>query len=1258
MAYQRSILQYWNGSAWTTAYVTGTSNALISFSIRETMGSPRNGVATLSNRSSDPYHASASSRKGPFTGVFTDFMQIRIRDEESYSILFSGRVYGVKEVYDAQYGNVMELTCRDAMSELRDNMTDGNAGFTINTSASVGTNIGPGAALDSEGKYYATAHADRSGIIKSLIRLYSRDGNITVLNGGTKFVESNQKFRQDGKYELGTQSQKSPLGHIANLSAAEPLDSSGTSFSYDYYVDSNITSTATNHNPAANFNYFPRGTRPNAAPQTYGLRVEYPQSGGFTTDGRTEVMLQDFDFERPKEDLYSNALVHYSDAGDFETGNENELFEKTINMELWKIKSINGGSSFSCYPNSMQQSLLTGDTLELTNGTDVGKLHYLSATSGGSDSSPEYAIVSGVTSDMVEMPGTTFRSTANSGRNFQLVSRQSAAYGINRTFRINASNETRPSQIIESVVSRLMRTASQVVRGKVRMLRKPHFYIDNTNVSITSGVITWTNIVNYGVKSGMTVVKLDANNEPTTTYGYISSCTNNDITVSNWSAGSVSNGDKVRLYIPVRAGDMVYVRNDLVGVTGMRSIVTGISYSEQPGVSSTELDVVGSEARDEGGWARPSIQASIANAVSQKIELPKQVEPSQQPKGNQTFSTDLNIIATGATTGNAHRHVKWGSKGANSNATITTADGIAAAIVAGGDHDANNSGSYAIYGAGTISELAENTTYYAFIDYSLQKGTSNKTLYFTTTGAIMADKNRVPLAEIRVTEIGDGFAPSIMPLGSGSMSVNGFDITAGSIKTGYLQSNVVDTDQLVADAIDVKHTITGSTIQTTATDYSGIKLNTSGNQRLDLWSGTGNIGAATERMKVYDYNNNPRMRLRTYNNRDFGLNILQETSGFMLSVSGSVSGTSTPYGLFSQSGAHANTSTHGHHLGYIRGYMGSGGNEEVDETFWGTGNAPTQINNEHGVYGWAGLLLSKDNRHLHLLPGGSENYKIKFPNSQPAVNKFLKVNTVTEIDGTAGAGLATLTWADGGGGASVTVGSTTTGNAGTNAIVTDGDSGDDVQLNFVIPRGDTGQQGIQGIQGIQGPAGDDGEVTGNGTGNRMAWWTSSTNITEGDYYASTGSIGSENGTYPDITAGVLKAESSVKLKSVTTGTGDYDLQINTNGYLRKTSSSQRYKENIAALSIDSAKIYNLTAKSFKWIDTTDQDSNEDVTSTVTVTGKNDFGLIAEEVHLELPELITYDDQNRPDAVNYKMLSVLLIEELKKLEARVKTLEGG
>ena len=174
----------------------------------------------------------------------------------------------------------------------------------------------------------------------------------------------------------------------------------------------------------------------------------------------------------------------------------------------------------------------------------------------------------------------------------------------------------------------------------------------------------------------------------------------------------------------------------------------------------------------------------------------------------------------------------------------------------------------------------------------------------------------------------------------------------------------------------------------------------------------------------------------------------------------------------------------------------------------------------------------------------------------------------------------------------------------------------------------------------------------------MAWWTSSTNITEGDYYASTGSIGSENGTYPDITAGVLKAESSVKLKSVTTGTGDYDLQINTNGYLRKTSSSQRYKENIAALSIDSAKIYNLTAKSFKWIDTTDQDSNEDVTSTVTVTGKNDFGLIAEEVHLELPELITYDDQNRPDAVNYKMLSVLLIEELKKLEARVKTLEGG
>ena len=54
-----------------------------------------------------------------------------------------------------------------------------------------------------------------------------------------------------------------------------------------------------------------------------------------------------------------------------------------------------------------------------------------------------------------------------------------------------------------------------------------------------------------------------------------------------------------------------------------------------------------------------------------------------------------------------------------------------------------------------------------------------------------------------------------------------------------------------------------------------------------------------------------------------------------------------------------------------------------------------------------------------------------------------------------------------------------------------------------------------------------------------------------------------------------------------------------------------------------------------------------------------FGLIAEEVHDVLSDLVMYEaDGTTPDAVDYPLLSVLLLEELKKLRARIEVLEGN
>ena len=104
-----------------------------------------------------------------------------------------------------------------------------------------------------------------------------------------------------------------------------------------------------------------------------------------------------------------------------------------------------------------------------------------------------------------------------------------------------------------------------------------------------------------------------------------------------------------------------------------------------------------------------------------------------------------------------------------------------------------------------------------------------------------------------------------------------------------------------------------------------------------------------------------------------------------------------------------------------------------------------------------------------------------------------------------------------------------------------------------------------------------------------------------------------------------------------------DIEMNigaSSGLVTKVSSSKRYKDNIADLDINTENIYDLRPVSFDW------KSN----------GKSDFGYIAEEVHDILPELVVYDGDNLPEAVKYKQLSVLMLEELKKLREEVKTLK--
>ena len=102
--------------------------------------------------------------------------------------------------------------------------------------------------------------------------------------------------------------------------------------------------------------------------------------------------------------------------------------------------------------------------------------------------------------------------------------------------------------------------------------------------------------------------------------------------------------------------------------------------------------------------------------------------------------------------------------------------------------------------------------------------------------------------------------------------------------------------------------------------------------------------------------------------------------------------------------------------------------------------------------------------------------------------------------------------------------------------------------------------------------------------------------------------------------------------------------IDSSHQILKSSSSAKYKENIESVEIDSEKLLSLEAKIYNF---KTQSSAE-----------KDIGLIAEDVHEHIPELITYDENGDPDSVKYQALTVLLLEEVKKLTKQIEELQDG
>ena len=182
---------------------------------------------------------------------------------------------------------------------------------------------------------------------------------------------------------------------------------------------------------------------------------------------------------------------------------------------------------------------------------------------------------------------------------------------------------------------------------------------------------------------------------------------------------------------------------------------------------------------------------------------------------------------------------------------------------------------------------------------------------------------------------------------------------------------------------------------------------------------------------------------------------------------------------------------------------------------------------------------------------------------------------------------------------------------------------------------------------------DDGIKLSTGVANQLVFNVGGTGQMQQFYNHSTGYLtfsktNSEGGVY---VANILSTSSGVTFTGLgTSGTPAAFIQIQSDGTLMKSTSSRKYKENIVDMTTDSSKVLNLRPVNFKYKDYEQGDK--------IVTGRSSFGLIAEEVHEEVPEIVLYDSDNTPDALDYPLMTVLLLAEVKKLRVEIDALKNG
>ena len=310
-----------------------------------------------------------------------------------------------------------------------------------------------------------------------------------------------------------------------------------------------------------------------------------------------------------------------------------------------------------------------------------------------------------------------------------------------RVFSMTMETHDNVDDIRQEVAARLGQSAIAMKRGDFNVSKAPYYWADfkvhsvsndgstgqNLTVKSDNGT-TAINVTNYGFREGMLVHKRTADYSQIATvavsgvdkdvYGYCYDMTSDSaFKVNLTESQTFAVDDKIRLYIPVRAGDVMFVDHILATTYG-EHLVTSVNFNESPRPMTTYSTVGENEPRIRmrvGSINKQNVWNTIA---VDKLELRERERPNL-PKGTQTFTF------TGTFSFPAGNRVAWTA------GDLRTSDGEVYQIVASNTNGGTGtSGSDTDYGLGSNGMTGSNK-YVLYLDPEGENPSGNEYHLYT-----------------------------------------------------------------------------------------------------------------------------------------------------------------------------------------------------------------------------------------------------------------------------------------------------------------------------------------------------------------------------------------------------------------------------------------------------------------------------------------------------------------------------------------------